>query len=102
MSFVHDPTPGRKPIGSFGALNNAALQSAVGITVAAGTIEVDIQCTGASATVAFREDGTDPTTTVGFFLSTTDGIWTYRGAFADLRFIDAAATPVIYYQCFGL
>jgi hypothetical protein len=64
------------------------------LTVPPGAKSVDLEAEG--ATIRFRDDGVNPTATVGFPLSTgVSPPFTYFGNLSKLRFIQAAPTATL-------
>lgn len=75
-----------------------SLGSAVGITVPDGTSLVAIQAE--TQPVRWRDDGTNPTTSVGMIIAAGDVLW-YTGKPKALKFIETAASAklnVMYYR----
>ena len=86
----------RRPLG-YAQIVNATLQSATGLVLptppAGSTIGLAIiQCNG--GVVRWRDDGTDPTTSVGMSIP-DGGELDYVGDFSAIRFIDAGTTPIL-------
>jgi len=75
-----------------------SLSSAAALTVPTAANLALIQAEDQN--VRWRDDGTDPTTTVGIVLEAGDDFW-YTGSLAALKFIQETATAklnVSYYQ----
>ena len=75
-----------------------SLGSAVGLTVPTGAKIAVISVTGAG--VRYRDDGTDPTASVGMPLPSGTVGWTYSGDLEAIKFIEqtgTAALNVSYY-----
>ena len=74
------------------------LTTATALTVPPGAQFCWMKCTGQN--VRWRDDGTNPTSTVGVLMQTTDhAIW-YAGKLSKLKFIQVSATAtldVLYY-----
>jgi len=75
---------------------------AVGLTIPAGPAGAAIiasfaliQCTGTSASASWRDDGVDPTASIGMLLSTGDAPLQYFGDLTAIRFITGAGSPVL-------
>lgn len=66
-----------------------SLVAAAGLTVPSGAILAIIQCE--SQNVRWRDDGTDPTATVGMDLA-TDETFIYTGDLSTIKFIEKAAS----------
>jgi len=77
------------------------LSSAVGLTVPSGANMALITCT--TQNVRWRDDGTNPTASIGMLCLATGGdagLW-YKGDLSKLKFIEAtasAALNVSYYR----
>jgi hypothetical protein len=74
------------------------LSSAIGLTPPSGASEAFILCTG--QTVMWRDDGTNPTASVGIPLPVNTA-FPYVGSLARIKFIETAASAtcnVSYYQ----
>lgn len=70
-----------------------APDTATALTVPAGANRALIQCTAQN--VRWRDDGTNPTTTVGMLLlATSDGLW-FTGDVVAMRVISAVAGAVV-------
>lgn len=69
------------------------LTAAVGLTVPAGASIALLQVTGQN--VRWRDDGTDPTTTVGMVLTSGADPYPYSGDLSKIKFIEATATAVL-------
>lgn len=90
-----DANDGRK---SLGYQQITVLTAAIGLTVPAGTELVRLQAE--AQTVRMRDDGTDPTTTVGMALIANAWYDFPYGQFGKMKFIEAAATAklnILYY-----
>lgn len=75
-----------------------SLSSATALTVPNGTILAVIQAE--SQNVRYRDDGTNPTASVGFILAAGDNV-VYNGNIAALKFIEVTASAklnVLYYK----
>lgn len=78
---------GPKPLGYS---QITSLSSAAGLgTIPAGSSYAVIECE--SQAVRWRDDGTDPTTSVGMSLSAGDTL-TYDGSLPKIKFIEVAAS----------
>lgn len=64
--------------------------SAAGLTVPAGAIFAYLSAD--SDPIRWRDDGTDPTATVGTLLRKTDPPFLFRGDLSAIRFIDDGST----------
>lgn len=76
------------------------LTAAVGVgTIPAGAETVLLQCTGQN--VRYRDDGTDPTTTIGMVL-VANTIYEFTVAqIARMKLIETAATAVLNISFYG-
>jgi hypothetical protein len=75
-----------------------SLSSAQSLTVPSGAMFALIQAE--TQDVRWRDDGTDPTATVGMIIATEEGIW-YTGLLQEIRFIETTASAklnVVYYK----
>lgn len=75
-----------------------SLSSATGLTVPAGANYAVIQARGKD--VVFRDDGVDPTGSVGMFIPVNTSI-SYTGNLFALKFIQAASSAslnILYYE----
>lgn len=75
-----------------------SMSAAVGLTVPAGACLAVIQCE--TQNVRWRDDGTDPTASVGMLMKTTDQPLRFYGSLGRLKFIEATASAkldVAYY-----
>lgn len=75
-----------------------SLAAAAALTVPAGANIVVISCEAQN--VRWRDDGTDPTASIGMRLQTGEGAFTFTGNLAALKFIEEAASAklnVSYY-----
>lgn len=79
----------RRPIGYS---QITSLTAATGLTVPEGARFALIQPTAQN--VRFRDDGTDPTATVGMLIVTND-VLEYSGDLTKIKFIEAAASAVL-------
>lgn len=68
------------------------VSAAVGLTVPAGATEALI--VGTAQAVRWRDDGTNPTATVGIPLA-VNTLFEYRGNLAAIKFIESAAGAVL-------
>lgn len=82
-------------------LTNANLATAVALTVPTGAVYALIQAYSASdVAIRWRDDGTDPTTTVGVRLKNAD-IW-YVGNLSAIKLIRESSgveVNIAYYKC---
>lgn len=69
------------------------LTAAVGLTVPAGAGLALLQVTGQN--VRWRDDGTDPTTTVGMVLTAAGDPYPFSGDLSKIKFIESSATAVL-------
>jgi len=69
------------------------LTAAVGLTIPAGASIALLQVTGQN--VRWRDDGTDPTTTVGMVLTAAGDPYPFSGDLSKIKFIEASATAVL-------
>lgn len=74
------------------------LSSAVGLTVPAAAMAALIQAQG--AVVRWRDDGTDPTASVGMRLLQDFDMW-YTGDLSSIRFIQESASGVLNLSYYG-
>lgn len=86
----------RRPLG-YEQIVNATLASATGLTLPTPPAGLTvgyavIQCNG--GTVRWRDDGEDPTTSVGMVIP-NGGELHYVGDFNAIKFIDADSTPIL-------
>lgn len=86
----------RRPLG-YQQIANASLASAIGITLPAAVAGIGpgyaiIQCQGGA--VRWRDDGTDPTTTVGMTIP-ANGELDYCGELTAIKFIASSGTPIL-------
>lgn len=75
------------------------LTSAQGLTVPAGTIKAIIQPTGQA--VRWRDDGTNPTATIGLEIAVGDVLEYGVTDFTKIKFIEVAPTAILnisYYK----
>jgi len=75
-----------------------SLAAATALTVPAGAMFAIITCE--SQGVRFRDDGTDPTASVGFPLA-TGVILTYSGPLSRIKFIQQAASATLNIAYYG-
>lgn len=76
------------------------MAAATALTIPAGTAVALIQCEGAG--VRWRDDGVDPTTSVGMLLNVGDELEYDAGVgLASLKFIELAATAVLNISYYG-
>lgn len=76
--------------------------SASGLTPPAGTSLALIKVEAAA--VRWRDDGTAPTTTVGFPMADTDPVFEYSGSISAIKFIAQSGSPVLnvaFYKAVG-
>lgn len=69
------------------------LTAAVGLTVPAGADLALLQVTGQN--VRWRDDGTNPTTTVGMVLTAAGDPYPYSGDLTKIKFIEVSASAVL-------
>ena len=86
----------RRPLG-YQQILNAALQSAVGVTIPAAIdgIQVGyavIQCQG--GVVRWRDDGVAPTSAIGMSIPSGSEL-DYVGEISALKFISSSGTPIL-------
>ena len=79
-----------KPVG-FQTIAGAA--AATGLTVPDGAVRALIDVEDNSC--RWRDDGTDPTTTVGMLLAAADPLLDYRGDIATIKLIELASAAEI-------
>jgi len=75
------------------------LSSAVGLTMPTGGCTVAV-IQAESKSVRYRDDGSDPSGTVGMVIAAGESI-TYTGSFSAVKFIETAASAklnVLYYD----
>lgn len=86
----------RRPLGHQQILN-ATLAASVGIVIPAAPVVTPIglaRIQSNGGTVRWRDDGTAPTSSVGFLLA--DGATVeYTGDFSAIRFIASTGTPIL-------
>lgn len=78
---------------SLGYQQVTSLSSAAGLTVPAGASIALLQVTGQN--VRWRDDGTDPTTTVGMVLTSGGDPFPYSGDLSKIKFIEVTASAVL-------
>lgn len=69
------------------------LTAAVGLTIPAGASIALLQVTGQN--VRWRDDGTDPTASIGMILNADADPYPYSGDLSAIRFIETAASAVL-------
>lgn len=75
-----------------------SLSSATALTVPAGAVMAVLRCE--TQNVRYRDDGVDPTATVGQLMITTDALLVYTGQLARIKFIEATTSAklnICYY-----
>jgi hypothetical protein len=75
-----------------------SLSAAQALTVPTGALEARIQCT--TQAVRWRDDGSDPTATVGMLLPVNTDI-VYNGRLDKIKFIEATASAVLNVSYYG-
>lgn len=77
-----------------------SLSSAVGLTsIPAGTISVNVQ--PETQNVRYRDDGTNPTSSVGMILY-VGGVYEFKLAqIASMKFIEVTASAKLNVSCYG-
>lgn len=92
------------PLG-FQQLDATALAAAHALTPPTGAQVAVLSVVGANSGVSWRDDGTDPTASVGqIILATAPQPYEYWGDLAAIKFILTANTPVLnvsYYKIAG-
>ena len=78
---------------SLGYQQVTSLSSAASLTVPAGAGLALLQVTGQN--VRWRDDGTDPTTTVGMVLTSGGDPFPYSGDLSKIKFIEVTASAVL-------
>lgn len=79
---------------SLGFEQNTSLASATGLaSIPAGADLVLLQATGQN--VRWRDDGTNPTATIGMVLTAAGDPYPYSGDLTKIKFIEAAASAVL-------
>lgn len=78
---------------SLGYQQVTSLSSAAGLTIPAGAGLALLQVTGQN--VRWRDDGTDPTTTVGMVLTSGGDPFPYSGDLSKIKFIEVTASAVL-------
>lgn len=92
------------PLG-FQTIDATTLETATGLTVPDGANAAVISVDGSGAGVNWRDDGTDPTDTVGItILATAPVPYEYYGRLNAIKFIAQSGTPTLnvsYYKIAG-
>lgn len=89
-----------KPIRSLGYQQITSLSSAVGFTsIPDGATLAIVQCE--SQAVRWRDDGTNPTASVGMRLLTTDSGLRYEGQLSRIKFIEETGSAKLNVAFFG-
>jgi hypothetical protein len=73
--------------------------TAVGLTVPTGASVAVI--TVAVANASWRDDGTDPTASVGHIMTTTHEPFVYRGDLGRIKFIEVSGAPLLNVTYYG-
>lgn len=76
-----------------------SLSSAVGFTVPAGCVTINVQAE--TQNVRYRDDGTDPTSTVGMLLYAGAIIPISAANFSSMKFIETSAGAKLNISCYG-
>ena len=84
---------------SLGYQQITSLSSAAGLTVQKGAAGALIQCE--TQNVRWRDDGTDPTTTVGMLLEAGKELVYEAGNLAALKFIEVSASAKLNVTYYG-
>lgn len=85
---------------SLGFEQNTSLSSATGLaSIPAGADMALLQVTGQN--VRWRDDGTNPTTTIGMVLTSGADPYPYSGDLTKIKFIESTASAVLNVTYFG-
>lgn len=85
---------------SLGFEQNTSLSSATGLaSIPAGADLALLQVTGQN--VRWRDDGTNPTATIGMVLTAAGDPYPYSGDLTKIKFIEVSASAVLNVTYFG-
>lgn len=84
---------------SLGYQQLTSLSSAVGFTVPDGCVTINVQAE--SQNVRYRDDGTNPTSTVGMILYAGAIVPISAANFSSMKFIETAAGAKLNISCYG-
>ena len=91
---------GNRALRALGFQQITSLATSTGLTIPAGTSAVVWKSTGQN--IRWRDDGTDPTGSIGFLHITTAEPFVYDfSSFSRLRFIETAASAVLNICYYG-
>lgn len=76
-----------------------SLSAATGLAIPAGSAIAVIRCE--TQNVRWRDDGTNPSATVGHLMITTDAPLVYRGNLAALKFIEVTTSAKLNVSYYG-
>lgn len=76
-----------------------SLSSATALTVPNGATKAVIKCE--TQAVRWRDDGTNPTSTVGMPMATTDAPFEYTGSLSAIKFIEQSASAKLNVAYYG-
>lgn len=85
---------------SLGYQQITSLSAATTLTIPAGAAAAMIRCETQS--VRWRDDGSDPTASVGMLMTASDAVLWYTGQLARLKFIEVTASAKLNVVYFGL
>lgn len=88
-----------RSLNSLGFQQITSLSSAAGLTIPDGTVRIVVHAE--TQNVRWRDDGTDPTASIGMILTTTGELSYNSASLPRLKFIETAASAKINVTYYG-